>query len=135
MRYHVVNLLQTVVRSEDVAVKMGFRLGRCQRVCDSGFRNPRPTLVEVDNLRHREWFLAPADRTKTITTGVSTILPDDVASGRIKVNNAKGCKPGFSTTRLQNPKLRIQKLIEEGQLNAAPHSGAGGKLSEHTLVH
>lgn len=83
------------------------------------------------NRWHRDRFLATGDGIK-ITRVVNTIMPDDAAISKTKNKDAKGGSMGFSTTRLQVPKFRIQKLGEEGQLNAIPCSRAEGERSGWT---
>lgn len=125
VRYHVVTVLRMVEIPGFVAIERILRLGKWQEVSDSGSRDPRPTL-EFANQRQRGRFLASSDRTKTTTRGVFKAEPDDSAIGKIKFEDAMGWLPGFNTSGLQVPKLRIQGLYEGGQLHATPRSRAAG---------
>lgn len=87
--YDVVNLLRTVEIPEHVAIKGALCLGRWQGVSDSGCWDPRPTLMEFANPRHRERFMESSGRMKTITKGVFAIVPDDAAISRIMAEDAK----------------------------------------------
>lgn len=62
-----------------------------QNVSDSRCRDAGATLTEFVSQRHRERFLASADKMKAVTTGVINMEPDDNAISKIKADDAKGC--------------------------------------------
>lgn len=56
--------------------------------------------------------------------------PDDTTISKLKAKDAKGGLTELNTTQLQVLKLRIQKFGEDGQLNVARCSKAGGDRTE-----
>lgn len=65
--YHVVNLLRKVEILQHVAIKRGPILQRWTKGRDSRGRDPRPTLFQFANPRHRDGCSSASDRIKTTT--------------------------------------------------------------------
>lgn len=105
VRYHVVDLLRATVIREPVAVK-GVSRSRWRK--DSGLKgwDPRPTLVEFPNSRHRNRSLAEA-----ITRGGNTTKADDVVISGIESKNTKGESLEFIIMWLQGTKWKSARYV------------------------
>lgn len=100
MRYHIVNLLRMVNIPGHVAIKRVLRLGKWAGA-QSTTRDPRPVLVEFANPRHRDSFLAQAERVRVITQGQVVIRPDDTARITTPSRSMLPHSPGFNTALLK----------------------------------
>lgn len=69
--------------------------------------------MEFTSPKHKQRFLAPADRFKATTRGVIATEPGGIAISKTKDRHAKRGSPGFNNSRLQFPKLRIQSRLKE----------------------
>lgn len=90
MRYHIVNLLRQANIPEHVAIKRVLRLGKFRGIENNDPQVQRPVLVEFANPRHRDHFLATAERISALSQGRVSVSPDDSAGWRNSSNGYKG---------------------------------------------
>lgn len=128
IRYHAVNLLQTVEIPEHAAIKRILRLGEIQEKLDYRCRDPRPTLMMLANPRNRHRVLASSNRIKMITSCETTIEPCPAYINKITATAVVRGSSGFDTAPLQVLKPQIHKLGERGRLIDNLCSGAAGEL-------
>ena len=113
MRYHIVNLLRAVELPGHIGIKRVLRLGKWISAEKTTEVGPRPVLVEFANPRHRDWFLAAADKIQRISGGQVTVEPDDTTLGNKVVIKRQSSSPGFNTATMKKPLLTVQRLGEE----------------------
>ncbi|KAF4531146.1 hypothetical protein B566_EDAN019181 [Ephemera danica] len=117
VRYHLINLLRVAELPGDLGLKRVLRLGRWDQSYES--RQPRPVLVEFANPRHRDHFLAAAEKIQRTTNGGIEVAPDD--PGRLRSRSDTGQRsPGYNTAVLRSPRIVLSKTIIKSEQEPSP---------------
>lgn len=66
------------------------------------------------NPRHRDRFLAPADRIKSVTTGKIIIEPDDTTTCSIRVKEVRGDQQDSMSLGRKPPMLESKSWVRDG---------------------
>lgn len=107
IRFHIINLLRLVEMPGHTGLKRVQRLGRWNKA-ESEVK-PRPVLVEFSNPRHRDHFLALAEKIRAITQGGITVGPDNIRKV-LDPKSRDGTIYGFNTAKLRSPRINLEKI-------------------------
>ena len=78
MRSEIATLFRKLGIPEHVLVKRVLRLGPWKSALDGAESPPRPMVVEFGNIRHRDKFLAGAEKIRALSKGKISVTPDNV---------------------------------------------------------
>lgn len=105
MRHHVSNLLRMANLLPQARIKRILRLGKWAKD-----RPPRPIVVEFENQRIRDRFLAAAGDIKRLTEGRTTLEPDDSAHWKRQAGELNESSNPATTRRSSTlPSIRIPR--------------------------
>ena len=128
MRSEVSTLLRGLGIQEHVLIKRVLRLGPWRNDLDGEPKPSRPIVVEFGNPRHRDRFLAGAEKIRATSGGKIVVTPDDTAHNlpvRVLLDRAGNFpRAVMSVQKLQNPPVTLETNGSpvRGKLNSRPVS-------------
>lgn len=125
MRDHLATLIRAVAIPDYVLLKRVLRLGQWKDPKATGAAKPRPIIVEFGNPRHRDRFLAAAEKIRASSGGNVRVTPDDRPSGRLKAETIAW------VAQAQQARVVLPKLSEENRVPGTPkpHTKPRGNVS------